>query len=326
MGTTKGVKDAEEHQYIQFPLCLLQGIFDDMKTCLNTIIAFGTVNYAQKFKYDLRDVARQLMYDYYRNTEKLQGELTEKLESFIDNDQLTTDEDYNGFTGSMNSPAFDVEDNIAELFILFEADTEFKNDAIMNYRLHMAGGSLRIGWPNNDTMLTDYRKGDRLRKQFEHLYGRDCWPSAKLNMLFEFRDNGSDLELLLGFIALKSLQGQKSFIATTRNVILMRMMGCKTNAALQDFLKRNKKAKVLYNKYARSQDALRYNFDKLFNKLLTNGFLRSKIYMRNVSRKIFFSITLSYDELTQQIILFSQKRNHKKYEKQARLKIRAALN
>jgi len=71
---------------------------------------------------------------------------------------------------------------------------------------------------------------------------------------------------------------------------------------------------------------LRYHFEKLFGKLLSSGFLQSKIFERSVSRKIFLSTTLTHDQLAKEIILYAQKGNFKKKEIEAREKIKATLS
>ncbi len=65
--------------------------------------------------------------------------------------------------------------------------------------------------------------------------------------------------------------------------------------------------------------------DKLFKKLLDRGLLISKIFERSVSRRNFFSTTLDYSQLTDEIIRIGSKRNHKKKELEVREKIIAAM-
>lgn len=309
-----------EDRYVQFPLCLLQKIFEDPKKVFNLILDFGIVNYAKKFTYNLEEVARQLMYGYFRESE-LQMDLKYSLKKYIESGSVTYDPDTEGFDNNTFDPA----DSIMGLMELFESDRKFKRDAILYYQIKQAESFLNIEDFSIDGTIENYMTAYKYKSDFEQKYNPDSMPNVKPSMIFDFRDSGKDLQLFRAYIAIKSLIGFNRYIATTRNVILMRMFGCKSNQALNDFLKTNKEAKEEYEQINRTEKSLRYYFDKLFNNLLSKGFIKSKIFERKVSRKIFLSVSLDYDNLANEIIKFSDKRNHKKNELNAKNKIRATI-
>lgn len=318
------MENVKEYGYIQFPLCLLQETFMDINNGLNMILSYGIINYAGKLPYETASVAKQVCYSWYRNRDILQSSITRKIYKAIDEETFTEDVDYNGFAGDTFYP----DENIDELSRLFSSNPSFKKDCILQYQINLASSqnhlSLILG--PYDATIREYNQALFIKQKFEAKYGPDVMPTIKAKVLIDFRDKyQSQIDLFRGIISIKSLIGFKKYIATTRNVILMRMTGCKSLSAMDSLLSKNKKAKEFHEKYFRSDKALRYNFDKLFYELLTRGFIRSKIFERSVSRKIFISTKLSYEELADEIIKFAKKRSHDKEENEARERIRATI-
>lgn len=274
-------KNKRDDRYIQFPLCLLQGTYQDPKKSLNMMSSYGIVKYAKTFSYDLSEVARQLMYAFYRKKNMIQNDLYKEFCCFIDNGSLTTDEDYNGFAG----PSFYPDDSIQELLKIFGFNKDFEEAAILRYQISQAASFLNIDIKDIDATLRNYTNGFILKEQFERSYGLDCFPSIKPSQIFEFRDSGKDLDLLQAYIGIKSLIGQHNYVSTHKTVILSRMLGCKSNDSLKAFLNSNKTAKEVYEKYSG-----RKRMDNLLYKLIERGFImmlskkhESRIY---VSAKI----------------------------------------
>ena len=174
----------KEFRYIQFPLCLIQETYQNSYNGLNVILDYGIVNYAKSFKYDIKEVARQLMYAYYRNRVMIQDDLYEMFDGFLNDGLLSTDEDYNGFSGARFYP----EDSINELLKLFESNLKFKEGAIFRYQITQAENFLGINDFNIDSTIMNYNKGLSLKNSFERIYGPDCCPSIKPLQLIEFRD------------------------------------------------------------------------------------------------------------------------------------------
>lgn len=317
-----GIKNqAQERRYIQFPLCLLQRTYENPQEGFNVILDFGIVSLAQKTKYDIKNVGVQLMYAYYRNQDMIQSSLLKKIQKYIDRGELTVDLEYCGFNGNDFDPLF----TSIELPNILQNDDEFREEAILRYQIVQAEHILRINDNCIDNTIEHYKTGLFYKYAFEDEFGCDCWPGIKISQIIEIRDSCKDLDLFRAYVGIKSLIGKKKFIITTRNVILMRMLGCKSYNALQDFLNRNKEAKILYDRFTRSDKAFRYNFDKLFNQLLSKGFIKSKLFERKVSRKIFLSTKLDFMELANEIIEYTNKRNYKEQELEARNKIRATI-
>lgn len=314
------MENNKEYAYIQFPLCLIRETFRKGRSAIGLMLYYGIVSFAKKLPYDIQDVAHQVIYYYYRKPEILQS----SIRRYIENNRFTYDEDYNGFTVEGD---FYPAENAEEIISLFD-DEEFKNDCILHYQLHLATSSdpLNIDIISNDYVIDCYKKALQIKDEFESIYGPDAMPFCPKSILFDFADNEkNDLDIFRALIGIRSLIGFKNYVATVRPVILMRMLGCKNKKALNDFINSCTEAKELFDKYTRSDKALRYHFDKLFATLLSRGFIKSKIFVRGISRKIFISIKLNHEQLAEEIIKFAAKRNFKKQENEAISKIRATI-
>jgi hypothetical protein len=257
-------KTKRDDRYIQPPLCLLQETYNMDERGWNIILDFGIVNFAKKQKYNMADVARQLMYAYYRKSHLVQSDLFDTLNGFIDDESLTTDDDYNGFSG----PSFFPEESIHELQLLFESHSQFKRAAIFCYQITQAADFLNITLGSLDSTIENYNKGLSLQSRFEAVYGPDCCPGIKPSQIIEFRDTRKDIDLLRAYIGIKSLIGQNNYVSTHKSVILSRMLGCKSNDSLQAFLQANKNAKKVYEMYSG-----RKRMDNLLFKLMERGFI-----------------------------------------------------
>lgn len=248
-----------EDRYIQFPLCLLLQTYQDPIRGLNLILYFGIVHYSKSCTtYELRDVARQLMYSYYRNKAMIQASLDTKVNRYITSEQIEDDEDYNGFCGA----TFDPEPAIEDILKLFESDPDFKADAILRHQIEQAARFLDLTIGSMNSVLNGYTDALSYQNKFERTYGKDAMPSVKPTQLIEFRDSGKDLDLFRAYIGIKSMIGMRSFISSNKPAILSRMIGCKSKAAFEYYTtnKNNKEKSVLptVEKYSK-----RYHMDKL---------------------------------------------------------------
>ena len=88
----------------------------------------------------------------------------------------------------------------------------------------------------------------------------------------------------------------------------MRMFGAKSNRVLEQFMN-SQTLKALYEKYAR-----RRRFEGLLHRLLSKGFLKSKLCY---GRKIYISCLLGFDELPLAIVEFKKRNDFRSREKQA---------
>lgn len=295
----------KEFSYVQFPLCLIMETYKkDVESSLRLILRYGIMHYAMKLKYNLPDVAKQVCYYYYRNYAVLQKSIKEKINTAIENSQFIPDEDYNGFSGATFQP----DDNISEILKLFESDQQFKEDSILHYRLHLCTSinHLGISIASNDSLIKSYNTALLIKKTFEDKFGPDAMPFCKKSMLFEFIENPKDIDLFRAYIGIKSLIGQKIYVSTHKTVILSRLMGCKSNDALKDFLKSNKVAKESYDKYS-----VRRQIDKLLFKLMERGFII--VLSKKHESRIYISAKLKTpSELANAILNDREKNNLKK--------------
>jgi len=295
-------------RYIQFPLCLLQETYDNPDIGLNKIISFGICHFATKQDYALQDVARQCMYGFYRG-----GSLPPNLHNFI-NDYVTIDEDYHGFdaTGKEFFPELEI-DELIQPGGLFEENPDVREEAIKFYQLHQAADLLNVKLGSNN--WGRYDEGLRDLVTFESIFGKDCWPSCRTGILFDFRDNGGDLNLLRAYIGIKSLTGRKPYVSTCKSVILQRMMGCKSKEALKAALKK-KEIKDFHKKFTKSEKAMRYQMDKLLEILQEKNFIK-KISM---ARRIFITTNAgqTIDEFARSIAEDQKAKDLKRQERDAR--------
>ena len=303
-----------EDRYIQFPLCLVQGTYQNPNNGFNIILDYGVVNYAKSFKFDIKEVARQLMYAYYRNRKMIQDDLYNAFCKYLDNGALTTDEDYNGFAGASFYP----DDSITELLTLFESNPKFKESAIFRYQIVQAESSLKLKDYDIDSTIKNYNKGLSIKNNFERVHGPDCCPSVKPSQVIEFRDSGKDLDLFRASIGIKSMLGRRNFISTNKPAILSRMIGCKSKSAFEYFTadKYNKDKNLLptVEKFSK-----RYHMDKL---LLT---LAERKYIMFLSKKdisvLYVSKYMEPEQLVALIMKTKEQQNLKRKIKQASLSL-----
>jgi len=304
-----GEEKRKDH-YVQFPLCLMMQIYDNAKRGLNLICDFGTVYYAKSFRYSIVEVARQLMYTYYRKRDLLQGSLYVTLNRHIASGSLSVDEDYSGFSGS----EFDPLEVSTELLDLFESDSKFKSDAILNYQIQQAISSLNIRLGSIDTTLEKYNDGLTFQKEFESKFGPDSMPMVKITQLFEFRDSDNDLDIFRAYIAIKSIIGQQKFIESSKAAILSRMIGCKSKEAFEFYTTnkygKNKNLLPTVKKYSK-----KYHMDILIHTLAYKKFI---MYLAQKGKNfIYFSKYMDPEELRTLIIKTKLENNLKQRIKEA---------
>lgn len=260
--------EVKDFNYIQFPLCLQMLTYDDPHRGFNIILDYGIVRYAMKFDYDIIEVGRQLMYCYYRKTEMLQNSLYVSIDRYSENDQLTIDTDYNGFSGT----DFDPLETSEELLDLFETDAEFKAGAILNYQIRQAESLLNIKDYGIDNTIKNYKKGLAFQKEFESKFGPDVMPMVKTTQIIEFRDSGKDLDLFRAYIAIKSMIGMRNFATSQKPAILSRMIGCKSKVAFEYYTK-NKYGKNAHLLPTVEKYSKKYHIDKLLLTLVEQKFI-----------------------------------------------------
>ena len=252
----------KEHRYLQFPLCLLKETYTDPVAGINLMIGYGIINYAIKQTYALRDVARQLVYDWYRDRDNMSIKTVRIISKAIDREEFIEDEDYNGFSGD----TFEPDDNIDQVLELFNDNTDMRDRAIFDYQMHTACQLLNIDKHSTGNTFALYSEANKIKEDFEAEHGPDAMPYCKVSLLFDFRGNPAEIDLLRAFIGCSSLIGQREFTGTHKTVILSRMIGAKSNKALDKLLDITTTA--TYNYYSN-----RRHFDRLMDRLADHHFI-----------------------------------------------------
>lgn len=159
---------------------------------------------------------------------------------------------------------------------------------------------LRIKGGDQKSDEAVYREVEEKRRVLEDKYGGQPMPTLEKHLAFEFRDDGSHSpELIAAVIAVRSIIGPKKWTATTKATIAARMIGAKSNEALNDLLK-DDVLRAVYDKFRK-----RYHIDRMLSLLVERGFLQSE--MPN-GRRICISTSLSTEEL-EEILISREERN-----------------
>lgn len=311
------MKTESEYRYFQFPLCIVRNILKEPETAFQQIISYSVVSYGIKaVELSEYDVFRQLMYDYYRQQDKIEPALLKTLKSYINEDAIELNEDYNGFTGKGE---FDIEVETPGLEEIYSNDSDFKERANLHYQIHCAAKFLNVQIGNIKTTIDRYNEIKKQKAIHENKYGNEPMPGIKTELLWDWETvkkyNEEENELLCACIAIKSIIGQNDFTATHKSVICMRMIGAKSNKVLNDFLK-DKQLKKIYDNYSK-----RYTFDKLISRLVSRGFIQSKI---SLGRSIYLSAKYDMPQLQEAIIEKRRKKDFKRQEAEARKNILSA--
>ena len=310
-----------EYKYFQFPLMLLQKVHTDHAEAFQDIVAYAIVHFAKKQKVTNDDAARQALYVYYRGGGLI--DLENQVSCYIRNGKITEDEDYNGFSGSTFYPEDYPDDALDEVRELFNKDKEFKELATLNCQLSKIDDFFKIGGRTAGHRLDEYNKIKQKVEKHESKFGKEPHPTIRTDIMFDFMDTPQPYVFCL-YIAFRSLEGQATYTQTTKRVVLMRMLGAKSDKALNEALE-HPELKAIYDVYNRTPKSLAYHFKNDIERLLNRGLLKSKIFERSVSRKIFVSTKLDYDELKKEMIRFANKRNNQKKELKARDEIKKAI-
>lgn len=194
-------------------------------------------------------------------------------------------------------------------------------------QIHLSLIDLGLMHPNYDFLIKNYNSIYDEIYLFECEYGRDALVMVPVKIAFDYLKSDKtnrEYELLRGFLAIKSLQGNKSMVATHKADIQRRMVGAKSYEVLNHFLN-SKQTKAstskIYKKYTG-----RYFGDQLIKELYDKRFIQSKITPRG-SRLIYLSTQLSMKELAFEIINNKTKKqsNFKADEESMKIQINESL-
>jgi hypothetical protein len=305
-----------DERYLQFPLCMLRNLLTDRKKTIDDIIDFGIYHFSKSVKYDLSEVARQMMYCYYRKQDDLTNDLRRMIQRHIDSENIQIDDDYNGFSGSEFNP----ETEIGQITELFDADNNFREKAIEFYQIRQAFSFLGI-IGNFDTCLKRGKEIERTTPKGEP------YPSINIKRIFEFLEQEKtefDLMQFACYIAIRSILGKKPYCRTNKEMILCRAFGYNSVKHLPATM--NPVIKELFDKYKK-----RHHIERILQslKLSWNILIYGRnvhglyIGLKNLKKNITLANMISYAET-------KKKKNQiaelKKQENEAREKALQQLN
>jgi hypothetical protein len=304
--------EEKEYKYVQFPLCLIRETYSDLQKAMNLILDYGIVNYALKLHCNMRNVAKQLIYDYARNQDVLQASILKKMSEV--EDTLSLEDEYLFDPFGTFEPNEEI--TINPILELLESDPKLKADAILSYQINLAVSKDHLNLTNhsNDDTIKRYNEALRIKTIFEREFGADAMPTCKAIMVIQFRDNPKDIELFRAYIGIKSIIGNRNFITGNKPAILSRMVGLKSKKAFEYYTtnRYNKDKNILptIEKFSK-----RYQMDKLLFTLVERKFI---MYLNKPKVSvIYFSKYMEPGELADLIIKSKSKQNLKNRMKDA---------
>jgi hypothetical protein len=293
------------YEYILFPLPLLQEIFKKPRTGFSEIFDFGIYKSASTQKVTKYDAIKQTLYCYYRGG--LTSSLERKLNKLATDEIFNPDDEYSGFGANGNE--FNPDEEINAISEYLENDNELCKEITEFHQLRQIKDVLNIKFDIKSVSDTYYK----LIKEYSDFKDSPLVMIRK-EMMFDFYlHEKSEYEKVLfaTYAGIRSIIGNKKFCQTTQEMVFMRMVGAKNREALELILS-DKKVKGIFNKYN-----VRYQREKILNELVARNFLTSKI---GIKKRTYLSCTLSYDDLSLEIIEFIKEKNIKFKVKENKIK------
>lgn len=298
----------DKQKYIQFPLMMLRKVHKDFGAGTQDIIAWSLVDFALKQKVSEEDACRQLLYDFYKHSDVIPGNIYETIENTID-----IDEDYSGFRGK--NYKFDPDMEIAVLLPEFSKNDELREFVIRNCQLQKIDDFLSVSGPDSLTRYNKYLKIQADIDKHEKKFGKDPYAAIELQLFWDLKEEADPI-LFAAYAAIKSLQGKFSYTLTNKPTIIGRMVGAKKKAILDTF----KDMQPVYEKYS-----TRYHFDKLMTRLIRRGLVKGRITEKHWS-KFALSTRLDFLQLAEVYGEKLAKNNIKAKEKAARERVRKIVS
>ena len=253
-----------DEKYVQFPLSLLPDIISKKEETIEKIIHYGIYRFSTTRIYDIQVSTKQFLYCYYREKDSLTEYLIETIESYISNETLLLDEDYNGFRGKKFDPTFEIE----QLEKIFEKDLCFKNKILEFYQIYIACVYFEVE-KNCQNYLMVGKEMQNQVKQNEPIL------SVKIKLLLDFKNNyksEDELLVLVGYLAIRSILGERQYVVTNKKHILSRMMGLASSTFPSQTFDDNISA--IYSRFIK-----RHHIDKLIKTLELDWYIAT--YARN---------------------------------------------
>lgn len=296
-----------DYTYLQFPIYLLQEIHSDQHKAFDKIIDCGIYKRASHLSREPKDVARQLIYDYYMD--KLPYSLVQTIEHYAEADTIDLDPDHKGFTGI--DGAFEPEDEIQQLIEIFTTDPDFYSEAFEHLKLHtieLAAKSKGFNEFNASSILANGRVID------SNGVGKP-YAMVSTNKCFEYyKNNKSEFDLMqfAAHAALVSIIGENSYCKTNKEMIVARMFGYASPKAVPDRLPAN--IAPLYKKYQN-----RYHMDKLLKRLTKWYWLFYAYHTRGIYIAKYQS-AFDYDTSLKSLISMVEKKKEQRRVNELKLK------
>lgn len=307
------MENKSDFKYITIPLSSIKRLYTHPKTAINDIFDIGILQVSKYENIEEYSAIKQVLYCYYREYDKLTRYLKEMFEYLIDNGYFSPDEDYNGFSGN----EFDPEDDILSIrtYINQAHDKEFK-DAIMQYHaVRQVKGVLNISF--NTGHIIDC--ANKLKSQVPE---KDVLVTIKTDMMFDYLNNKKtayEIDIFACYLGIRSILGKKEFCYTTRNMILCRMIGCKSKMDINT-TRKTKELRKTYDNYSKKRqmskildDLAAMNFiSKIAIPPLRRTYISTKLNMISLEKAIHESLS---NDTKRKIV------RNKQAEKEAALRI-----
>jgi len=296
------MKNDLDYKYITVPLSVIKRIYTHPKTGISDIFDVGIYKVSTYEDINECEAIKQFLYCFYRERDSIPKALYCEVSGIID-----CDEDYNGFDGHGNfDPEIDIE-SLAEYIKENNASSLLRDikelhalravKEILNMRFDIptvlsSAKSIISKLPDNDPLVT-----------------------IKKEMIFDYYKNQKtayEKDMFACYLGIRSIIGRKDYTSTTKEMILCRMLGCKSKEHIKDALK-TKELKKVYEAYSK-----RYAMDKLLDNLVKYKFI-TKIGIKPL-RRTYVSTRYDLPELTEAIqkdFTQSSLKDNRKLESQA---------
>lgn len=274
----------KETKYVHFPVNMIPSIISDTDKTIETAICYGVIRYSEKLEVELEEACRQLMYCFYRQKDTIPLWLIDKVLDRINVGSLSIDEGYSQFTDTSFEPASELED----LKKILDEDEGFKESIIQFHRVRQSLWFFDLS--SRFSIQYVINTGMKIKN---NLQSKEPIVSANLDVLLSFckneNKNENDKIHFIGFLAIKSIIGEKEFVKTNKKLILARMMGFKTYLDIEPD-KLNEPQSYIFERFSH-----RYHMDNLITMLELDWHL---ITYSNKVRGIYLAIDkISLDDL-----------------------------
>ena len=285
----------DQYAYIMFPIHYLKFTAEGRERTnekLDNLIDWAIVFYMQSLEKDVPDsIARQVCYDYYRNTDSLDFRLKTELDALAEEDEISCPEEADCFQHG----EFVADEEIEVIKDLKLNDEIFDNLCLVHYLKHMIEKHLRIQ-KNPEALYALYCQYNVHQNPEKNV----PLVSLKHTWIFDTLAGKIPLELFRLICATRSIIGKKPYAITHRAMIVSRMFGLRSP---KDVHTLDEKQREYYEYYKK-----RYPFNKLLDRAISRGFL-TKI---SAHRGYYISKDLQASQLEAEIMKSLNKKQEKK--------------